>query len=246
MKNLKKSGKIFAVITAGLLLCGCGAGGSGVNQQEQSVSQPEQSVSQPEESVSQPEQSVNQPEQKTQEDKQPDYTEDNLKEFLYNASGSENYLYFYYDDFNGDGKKEAFGVTGDEGDSVGVHNNVKIYYVSSEGNVVCMNPNLYGYPTTEELLTAGNSKFFLWEASGGGSGSITYVYGVKDGQAYEPEVSGCYMCFGTSLDYMGITGETQPEGTYVGFTSDFSKGYHDYIPSYFLYDENSGEFTLYR
>ena len=36
----------------------------------------------------------------------------------------------------------------------------------------------------------------------------------------------------------------EEDGIYVGYTGDFSKGYHDYIPSYFIFDDETNEFVI--
>lgn len=175
-------------------------------------------------------------------------TEETLKNAFYDYTGENQYLYFYYDDFDGDGGCEAFAITGDEEDEWGLHNHVNIYFISENAQVSLVNSeyDLYGYLTLADgLLSVGEKKFLLWERSAGGSDSTTFIYGVKNEDAYEPEISGEYMCFGTSLNDMGIKDELQPENTYVGFSSDFSSGYHEYIPTYFVYSERTGEFVLY-
>ena len=173
-------------------------------------------------------------------------TEDELHAIFADAAYQDNEIYFFYDDFDGDGEYEAFGITGEYNVS-GLYSDVSIYYISSDGDCTCVSgqEETWGDLTIGGLLSAGNYKFLLWERTAGGSGSATFIYGVKDGFAYEPEISGEYMCFGTSLDYMGITDSSQPEGSIVGFVSDFSKGYHDYLPRYFVFDEKTVEFILY-
>lgn len=155
----------------------------------------------------------------------------------------EQELYFFYDDFDADGVCEAYGVTGSGTQQEG-YTNVHIYFITSDGTAFCVNPNdpLYGDLTTDQLYFVEGKKFLLWEKSAGGSESTTYIYGVKNGSAYEPEISGQYMCFGTSLAYMGITDEEQPDNSYVGFTPEFSEGGHDYTPVYFTFDAESSEF----
>lgn len=169
-------------------------------------------------------------------------TEDELHAIFSDAISQDNEIYFFYDDFDNNGEYEAFGITG-TADELGGYNNVLIYYVSSDGDCICLNGNsqqeLYGYLTIGGLLSVDDYKFLLWERSAGGSGSVTFIYGVKAGSAYELEISGEYMLFGTSLD----SDSNQPEGSVVGFISDFSKGYHDYVPVYFTYDANLGEFV---
>ena len=82
----------------------------------------------------------------------------------------------------------------------------------------------------EGVQEIGGCKFLVWENSGGGSGSLSSIFGVRDGEAYEPEISEKYMMF-------------QQEGEqYVGYVSDFSAGYHEYIAHGFAFNTQTGEF----
>lgn len=165
------------------------------------------------------------------------------------ASG-ENELDFLKDDFDGDGKPEAFGITGQIDDlrasayrAAGY--DVKIYFISTEGAIALARATsdwgdaLYGYLNTPEntpdtpILKAGRSKFISWELCASGSSSISYVFGVREGKVYEPDISGKYMGF-----------MPREEGLFGGTTNDFSQGFHDYIMHYFYFDPESGEFIF--
>lgn len=144
---------------------------------------------------------------------------------------------FEYDDYDGDGLYEAFGFT-TPGETDGyLYSDVNIWFLDSSGNCNLIFDNTYGY-LHDEKLVADNQKFMVWEQSGGGSGSTSYVFGVKNGAVYEPAISGNYMSFGTDLE-----SGTATSGVFYGYTSDFSKGYHDYIPTTFIFDAASGEFV---
>ena len=86
----------------------------------------------------------------------------------------------------------------------------------------------------EEEIIAGHQKFIVWEISAGGSGSTSCILGVRDSKPYEPEISGQYMEFETTK---------YDDSVYTGATSDFTKGYHDYIHTEFVFDPESGEFV---
>ncbi len=167
-------------------------------------------------------------EDKSQEKEQSQ--EEDLHQAFSDATKGAFEIAFFYEDFDGDGVKEAYGITGTN-DSSGIYSDVQIYFISSDGTV---SPKLEetttGYLTNGELLQAGDQLFLVWENSGGGSGSLSSIFGVREGKAYEPEISEKYMMF-------------QPEGErYVGYVSDFSSGYHDYIAHNFAFDPNTGEF----
>lgn len=170
-------------------------------------------------------------------------TNPELYESFVQYISNEEEIYYICDDFDNDGTYEAYGITGTFNDGDGLYNDVHIYYISNDGFVTDVNQGniLYGYLGTE-LLDTGSAKFIVWEVSGGGSGSISYIYGVKNGQPYEPEISRCYMCFGKSLEYMGVSSESAIPDSYIGYRSDFSNGYHQDIPYYFTYDSSSHEF----
>ena len=166
----------------------------------------------------------------------------------YLQSIQENPAYFLLADFDGDGAQEAFGITGTF-DGQMVYQDTKIYFVDSLGNISCVRETtwqgsrLYGYLLSQVpestnkaddfFLSAGTSKFIIWEVSACGSGSLSIILGVRDGKAYEPEISEHYMSF-----------KQNELGEFIGLTSDFSKGFHDYIEHAFLFDETNGQFVL--
>lgn len=159
----------------------------------------------------------------------------------YIKSTGENELYFIPGDYDGDGTEEAYGITG-EMDSDGYANNVCIYFIASTGMIFIPKDSTWGYLRTFQnpdtasetcFLNTGKQKFIVWEEDGGGSASVSFVFGTQHGVTYQPEVSGKYQWFHPETD-----------GTYIGTTSDFSKGYHDYIDHTFVFDEATGEFLL--
>lgn len=163
----------------------------------------------------------------------------------YIQSSDETSAYFLPADYDGDGAEEAFAITGISDDEIG-YDNVKIYFINSKGNISCVRDktykgaSLYGYlhenttnNTQNYLLETTVSKFIIWEASAYGSGSTSIVLGVKDGMAYEPDISNCYMDFG--LD---------EKNQFSGYSSDFSQGFHDYIEHIFVFNEKTRQFIL--
>ena len=140
---------------------------------------------------------------------------------------------FEYDDYDGDGVSEAFGITSPEDyDELGLCGDVGVWFIDCEGNCTQLMSDTYGY-LHQQKVTAGLQKFIVWEMSGGGSGSLSYIFGIRDGSPYEPLISGQYMQFETAK---------YDDAVYVGQTSDFSMGYHNYIITEFVFDSDSGEF----
>lgn len=171
---------------------------------------------------------------KKMEDKEK--TEEELKAVLEECS-SDLIVNFEYDDYDGDGINEAYGFTSpNEYDEWGLCSNVDVWFIDSSGSCILRLEDTYGYLHKEKLV-AENRKFLVWERSAGGSGSLSFIFGVREGEAYEPNISGEYMCFGFDIN----TGACNRE-VFNGYTSDFSKGYHDYIPTEFEFDVDSGEF----
>lgn len=147
-----------------------------------------------------------------------------------NIVRGEKILHYLIDDYDGDGKNEAFAITDKEKNDVGPGGDVNIYFVSSDNQVTLERRNTFGY--LNNLCENNQHKCIVWEESAGGSGSVSYIFGVRNGQAYELQISGRYMDF------------HEEDGIYVGYTGDFSKGYHDYIPSYFIFDDETNEFVI--
>lgn len=178
-------------------------------------------------------------------------SESDLHTAFVNEIGGASEIYFFYDDFDGDEIYEAYGVTGNYSEIDELYTDVYIYYISPEGICYCPTEydELYGDLTLRldepkgTLLCAGKYKFLLWELTAGGSGSLTYVLGADKGIPYEPSISRSYMFFGLKTDLLSGDGTILTDAdTYVGYTSDFSQGYHDYIPHYFVFNEEQREF----
>lgn len=144
--------------------------------------------------------------------------------------------YFIYDDFDCNGTYEAFGITGTP-DEYGIYDGVNIHFVDSSGNwenvtpVNNMREDFWGY-LGEETLDTGNGKFIVWELYANGSGSLSYILGVRDGAVYEPDISRTCEWF-TYAEYRDY---------YYALTNDFSQGWHDYVSLYYVFDADTGQF----
>ena len=183
-------------------------------------------------------------------------TDDHLSEEDLHTIFEENIrssaeICFFYDDFDGDGINEAYGITGEYSEVDELYSDVMIYYISPDGTCYCVTEydDIYGYLTLTRddpqrgLLDAGRYKFLLWELSANGSGSVTYVFGADRGMPFEPDISRRYMCFGMKTAYLTEDDAIMlGENTYVGYEGDFSKGYYDYLPHYFVFDEEQLQF----
>lgn len=147
--------------------------------------------------------------------------------------GSETPLFFSCDDFDGDGIKEAFGATGtDDGCDL---RDVKLYYVSPDGAVSCIDTFsvIYGFGgispamSWNPVMDAGEAKFLN---IGGACGQETWLYGVKGEEAYQPEASGQHADFRKAED-----------GRFAAQPHEGGEGYY---LIFYEYDPESGEFVI--
>ena len=115
-------------------------------------------------------------------------SEDTLKSnVLAQCSGDQ--LDWFYDDFNGDGNLEAFAIAGNSSDFGSEIQGV--YYADAQGNVTLIGTTFWGaFGSGRVVDYNGSKKFFVLNTHNGGSGSIDYLYGVKDGNYYECNLSG--------------------------------------------------------
>lgn len=165
----------------------------------------------------------------------------------YVGARGEKTAYFLETDYDGNGVNEAFGITGIF-DGEMCYSNVKIYFISSSGAIKCIRSvtkngySLYGCLLPQKksasssdkyFISASGSKFIVWEITAYGSGSLSIILGVRKGEAYEPYISENYMEF-----------RQQSSTEFVGLTSDFSKGFHDYIKHRFTFVKSTGQFVL--
>ena len=156
-----------------------------------------------------------------------------LKQAFRSAAGSENELYFVCDDFDGNGSMEAFGITGTD-DGIDLSDAI-IYYAGSDGTVSVIDtfPKIYAYGgmypgmTRKLTINAGTAEFLM---IGGADGQETWLYGVKDGKAYQPEVSGQHADFRKTED-----------GRFVAQPHEGGEGYYSIV---YDYDPASGEFIV--
>ena len=153
--------------------------------------------------------------------------DDILMQTYENINATEgNCRLFLPDDYDGDGVKEAFAVQGiwEEGLVNG-----NIWFINSAGSYRIVQAYVNG--SDYRIARAGNNVFFIWEDSSGGSGSVSYIFSCKNGEAYSPVISGMYEYF------------REENGKYYGDISDFSLGYHNWKTEEFIFDENTLEFV---
>ena len=138
-------------------------------------------------------------------------------------------------DFDGDGSREAFVVTGNN-DDMGGYIPDAVWFIASDQTTTKFKPDFKGlsmYESEKHYMeyAAENKGFFYGDCGGYGSGWLTFVYGVKDGKPYELEIS------------MNIQGFYQDEpGVFFTTTDDFTE-YHKYLITELNYDKKTQEFS---
>ncbi|MCM1258600.1 MAG: hypothetical protein NC307_12190 [Roseburia sp.] len=152
---------------------------------------------------------------------------DSLRIIFRSAIGSEAELDFVCADFDGDGAEEAFGITGED-DGLDIHD-LKLYFIPPDGQASCIGTLdiLFGYGGMQpsRVMDTGSARFLSF---GGADGQETWLYGVRDGEAYQPEVSGKHAEFRMTED-----------GRFFAQPHEGGEGYY---MTFFEFDPATGEF----
>lgn len=147
-------------------------------------------------------------------------------------SKMREYELYLLDDYDNDGKKEAYGITGTWNDFDGSYTNVTVYFIDEDGNESTVITDLYGKYTG--FVNANGFKFIVWEESAGGINSKSYVFGVRNGTWYEPQISRKYEYFRTE------------NKMFVAEKADYNDGQHVWTTYKFEFNEQNGEFIEYK
>ena len=142
---------------------------------------------------------------------------------------------WHYDDYDGDGKKEAFSVLKNSDNFAKA-----VYFINSKGETTLMlsSHDLYKHiilftSKSKCFLRTNGKTFFTFTHNGTGStwGDVSELFGVRNGTPYRLNLSG------------KISGVFRENG--VLFTiSHRLNPYHAYIMVQLLYDKNSQQFYL--
>ena len=136
-------------------------------------------------------------------------------------------------DFDADGKNEAFALAaeGQEDTQWGWgYPTAEIWFINSSGECSCLKKDVN--LSMNALITAGDKTIFNVEKQEAQTSSVSYLYGVKNGQAYELNISGQYMGFNFNKD----------TGKYIAMNSYYSNSGHQYDEIYVAYSKDTGEF----
>ena len=139
------------------------------------------------------------------------------------------------EDFNGDGKKEAFAVIKEEDSPT---NNIveRICYINSFGEItqVYSDSGVIGRDYLESsdgyCFEYGGYRFFTFNFGIHATGYFTALFGIRDNDPYELEVSGL------------MKGLYYEDGIVYTIEDDYSAGYHQFPKRELLFDSETLEF----
>lgn len=154
-------------------------------------------------------------------------SEDTLKEQVLSKCGNSP-LDWYYDDFDGDGNKEAFAMAYQD-NGMGGHEILGLFYVNAQGTVTDLGTDFWGACGAGRVVAYNSSKkFFVFDTNNGGSGSTDYLYGVTNGACYSSNLSGSL--HGFQVDENGA------------YTFEGGSAAHERPQIRLTYDESTGDF----
>ena len=124
----------------------------------------------------------------------------------------ENELFFLYEDYDRDGRYEAFGATGEtasyEFEGAPCYTDVVLYYADSNGKITEILRSGGGYngcvpyaADGEMLLDTGTDLYFVWEDYMGGVSSSSWLFSVKDGAVCSPKITSSFMNLHAETDH---------------------------------------------
>lgn len=158
-------------------------------------------------------------------------TEETVKNVLREAT-SDQIINIKIADYDSDGIYEAFAATAPKGSGEEPYDKVSVWFINNYREIAIVETELWGFPINE-IINIGKQSFYTWEVSGGGSNSLTSIFGVKDGNFYQPEISARYMAF-----------QKCENGDLCMAYEDYFTDRHRYDEIYFELNENIGEFSI--
>ncbi len=147
-----------------------------------------------------------------------------------------DYAYLLPDDYDGDGREEAYVIGGLHTDDYRSPEDeyqeleyINVYFIDANGNFYDVD-HLDGTGVYNGKVDVSNGKFITIEISYGGSGSKSKIYGCNNGTPFIPQISGTLGGFGMY------------EGRYVYYVNNFGTGRHEYIEKELAYNPATREF----
>lgn len=151
----------------------------------------------------------------------------------------------YHLDFDGDGSLEHYYIYGHPSEFG--YKNIQIYFQNKddtekkpveshdlEGYIHEVRPDVVPQDEDYGILTAGKYLFVKISRDVGSKYTSDYLFGVKDGLPYEPNVSGQHNFFGL-----------KSEGIYLGSDEQVGQAAGNGLDTFYVFDEESKEFIIY-
>lgn len=147
-------------------------------------------------------------------------------------------LFSHYDDYDGNGSCEMFALVGVKTDITSEQDGIYgiIWYINENG-AMTIESNDMRYWTSPEIFTVGGKVFIAFEKAYI-TGSQTYIWGVLDGNPYQPNISGKVdgLISVNEHDELEVTDSTYDAAYYKDM--DMTIG-HTWKKYYFYFDGSS-------
>ena len=129
----------------------------------------------------------------------------------------------------------------DNGDGALYYSNARVWFVSSDGQVTEMTAPEEGQRL--RMINTETALFYTFERHAYGSSSVSYIYGVRNGKPYEPELSGACEMFRRADPSDTTEEEPVVTGPFAYTKSVFVMGQgHTYQTHFCRYNSSAGEF----
>lgn len=145
-----------------------------------------------------------------------------------------------YEDFDGNGTKEAFAIVGSKEYVENQNTFVYVWFINDKGEITQMKREFWdgqknfsycGYYSNVEVFKQGKKRFFSFTSSNEAP-ATGFIFGVVNGKAHEFDVSGEYIGFTYENDKIYANGNTTNEGGLVSVQYELT------------YDEKTNEFIV--
>ncbi|MBQ3427425.1 MAG: S-layer homology domain-containing protein [Clostridia bacterium] len=160
------------------------------------------------------------------------YAATNYKKIL-NDNNITDYMYLLPDDYDDDGKAEAYVITGTSTEDEFLTwemVDAEIYFIDSSDNLYYVETLPTGYARYAGQIVVPNGKFIVVETSTSGISGWSNLYGCNNGKAFIPDIS-------------PLNGSIVEEnGKYIRLEEDLSTDYGDFTETELGYDENTRQF----
>lgn len=170
-------------------------------------------------------------------------TETDLKKAIEKKSKSK-IAEWIYEDFDGNGTKEAFAIVGSKEYVENKNTFVYVWFINDKGEITHMKREFWdgqkkfsycGYYSNVEVFKQGKKRFFSFTSSNEAP-ARGFIFGVVNGKAHEFDVSGEYIGFTYENDIIYANGNTTNEGGLVSVKYELT--YDDKTNEFIVSDSN--------